>query len=821
MKINNFVSKCFNILFLVLFITSQVFSAAISSNRISYVISSQNLSPKSIYADPTKNFIDSQNYINQEFNSLKKLLDLDLEQTKEFEGYRSNILTNLAIMFKSNTLTSPDISKDDILKFVFYPIAGSPMHLGHMIAGIYAKAKYAMHQTYIRLQGKDDRKPDLLPYETRLGLLNEFKNNFLNVLGIANNEGTNPDDGEHGFFRKFLKELSQRYPDKSIEASYTCGADHAQIFVTKNGVIQKNKSGAPQLDTIGKMILMPYLEQHDPGMKLSTKHTVSLSVIERKGYSIRNPKTEKLSDVEKEEIISLLMLSGNYSTSDSAKKIFEDEIIPKFNNFNINIIPETVDVSATQVRNSAGKILLSDTELKGLNDTKNQYGIYSEQFISLLKTYIQRANFSSDEKNILLKMPYSGLVNSILSQEYISDLEKQTRFINKEFDSLNNILGLESEQITELDSYRSTILENLNQMDSDNSFNLPDPKKTKVFKFVFYPIAGSPMHLGHMIAGLYAKAKYKMNQTFIRLQGKDDRKPDLLPYETRIGFLTEIKSRFNKALGIAANESINPDDGEHGFFRKFLKELGKLYPDNNLEASYTCGADHADVFVRENGKIAFDKNGLPKLDTIGKMILMPYLERKDPSMSLSPNHTVSLSVVQRKGYVTRYTNPNSLENPTIKKLVKNGQVRVQKLTTSEKKAIKFLLNKVGKYSKTEAEKIFANEILPKFSNFNINLIPETVDVSATQVRKSAGKIILSDAKLSALNYAKEQYGIHSAQFTFLLKSYIEIADLTNKEKSILLKMPYSGLVNSILSQKYALNMTESLPTKQTEMEIAA
>ena len=114
---------------------------------------------------------------------------------------------------------------------------------------------------------------------------------------------------------------------------------------------------------------------------------------------------------------------------------------------------------------------------------------------------------------------------------------------------------------------------------------LPELKKT--VRIGVYPVAANPFHWGHLLIGLSAIARLKLDKVFFVIAGNDVRKPDLTPAEIRHPMAQDVLKIF-EPLFCYSSAALDTDyDGETNLFR-----ILNLNPRQKIDAFYIAGGDH-------------------------------------------------------------------------------------------------------------------------------------------------------------------------------------------------------------------------------------
>ncbi len=122
--------------------------------------------------------------------------------------------------------------------------------------------------------------------------------------------------------------------------------------------------------------------------------------------------------------------------------------------------------------------------------------------------------------------------------------------------------------------------------------SIPEEIRTVVF-----PVAGNPLHWTHVASALEAMVEHKADGVVIVLQGLDERKPDLLPFDFRYQMGINVIDLFSPFIRIASVSKDAPYDGETNISR-----IAGLNPEQKIAFTYLVGADHSYRTVQKDFK---------------------------------------------------------------------------------------------------------------------------------------------------------------------------------------------------------------------------
>ena len=117
-------------------------------------------------------------------------------------------------------------------KIGFFPVAGNPIHWGHLLTAFKALAKFKLDKIVFICGGYDPRKPKLLPPSIRYPMIEialKIFNNLFELSDIPLNSEYATKQGEINIFN----ELNLQKYSKSVIPYYIVGSDHFNWI--KNG----------------------------------------------------------------------------------------------------------------------------------------------------------------------------------------------------------------------------------------------------------------------------------------------------------------------------------------------------------------------------------------------------------------------------------------------------------------------------------------------------------------------------------------------------------------------------------------------------------
>ncbi len=113
------------------------------------------------------------------------------------------------------------------------------------------------------------------------------------------------------------------------------------------------------------------------------------------------------------------------------------------------------------------------------------------------------------------------------------------------------------------------------------------PVIARPIRIGFYPVAANPFHWAHLLCGLSAIAKFKLDKVIYVIAGDDPRKPGILPAEIRHRIGEETLKAFSPLLEYSPISLGTSLDGETSLFKTL-----HLNPHQRIDAFYIVGTDH-------------------------------------------------------------------------------------------------------------------------------------------------------------------------------------------------------------------------------------
>ncbi len=216
---------------------------------------------------------------------------------------------------------------------------------------------------------------------------------------------------------------------------------------------------------------------------------------------------------------------------------------------------------------------------------------------------------------------------------------------------------------------------------------------SKALRIGFYPISANPLHWGHLLVGVSAIARPKLDKIIFIIAGEDPKK-DPAPTESRHAQSQSILKKFFPFFeysNIAKNTAL---DGETNIFK-----ILSLNPFQKIDASYIAGRDHYHRIQPE----------LNKPDTIQK------LEENIAKRIYGYNdmaHSISVLFVERQGG-SAVPIPTSLKIeilPPVQPHISSTLIRHALISKNNKAALAFLPASIY-------EKIYADVYVFPSKNF--------------------------------------------------------------------------------------------------------
>jgi len=117
-----------------------------------------------------------------------------------------------------------------------------------------------------------------------------------------------------------------------------------------------------------------------------------------------------------------------------------------------------------------------------------------------------------------------------------------------------------------------------------------DPQKptvSRTLRIGIYPVAANPFHWAHMLAGLSALVRFRLDKIVYLISGSDPRKPSLTSAEIRHFMGKEVLKMLAPLFGYSSIAMGSNGDGETNMFKMLA-----LNPEQRIDAFYLVGADH-------------------------------------------------------------------------------------------------------------------------------------------------------------------------------------------------------------------------------------
>lgn len=113
------------------------------------------------------------------------------------------------------------------------------------------------------------------------------------------------------------------------------------------------------------------------------------------------------------------------------------------------------------------------------------------------------------------------------------------------------------------------------------------PVTDSTLRIGVYPVAANPFHWAHLLIGLSALTRYKLDKVVYIIAGEDPRKPALINVEVRHRTGKKILELFAPLFKYSSIALGGDCDGETNIFK-----LLALNPEQKIDAYYMVGSDH-------------------------------------------------------------------------------------------------------------------------------------------------------------------------------------------------------------------------------------
>jgi nicotinic acid mononucleotide adenylyltransferase len=125
----------------------------------------------------------------------------------------------------------------------------------------------------------------------------------------------------------------------------------------------------------------------------------------------------------------------------------------------------------------------------------------------------------------------------------------------------------------------------------------PPPITGRTLRIGIYPVAANPFHWAHLLIGLSALVRFRLDKIIYIISGSDPRKPALAPAEIRHLIGEEVINIFAPFFSYSSIALENDCDGEMNLFK-----IASLNPDQSSDLFYIVGADHYHRFNPKTGE---------------------------------------------------------------------------------------------------------------------------------------------------------------------------------------------------------------------------
>jgi len=113
------------------------------------------------------------------------------------------------------------------------------------------------------------------------------------------------------------------------------------------------------------------------------------------------------------------------------------------------------------------------------------------------------------------------------------------------------------------------------------------PLVSRTLRVGIYPVAANPFHWAHLLIGLSALVRFRLDNIIYVISGSDPRKPALAAAEIRHLIGEEVIKIFAPFFSYSSIALENDCDGEMNLFK-----IASLNPDQSIDLFYIVGADH-------------------------------------------------------------------------------------------------------------------------------------------------------------------------------------------------------------------------------------
>jgi nicotinic acid mononucleotide adenylyltransferase len=120
---------------------------------------------------------------------------------------------------------------------------------------------------------------------------------------------------------------------------------------------------------------------------------------------------------------------------------------------------------------------------------------------------------------------------------------------------------------------------------------------SRALRIGFFPVSADPFHWAHLLIGLSAMARFKLNKVVYVISGYDARKPAITPPTIRHAMGRSILNMFTPLFDYSSAALEGDLDGESSLFKILASHQAQ-----RINAFYIAGADHGRRFDPDAGQ---------------------------------------------------------------------------------------------------------------------------------------------------------------------------------------------------------------------------
>ncbi|MBI5202742.1 MAG: hypothetical protein HY925_14210 [Elusimicrobia bacterium] len=211
--------------------------------------------------------------------------------------------------------------------------------------------------------------------------------------------------------------------------------------------------------------------------------------------------------------------------------------------------------------------------------------------------------------------PLAGPASAGRAHALRLEVEAQLAAMRREVGDDSDLAKVAADAAPLLDAIEAHLREGAIDPDAALRYSSDDaavPVRERAVRVGVYPVAADPFQWAHILIGLQAIAKLKLDKVVFILAGDDPRKPTMTPASVRHPMGRSVLERFAPFFAFSPIAQGTLYDGETNIFR-----LLALNPEQKIEAFYMVGDDHYKLVDKKG-----NPDTLPKLEAnMGKLLV--------------------------------------------------------------------------------------------------------------------------------------------------------------------------------------------------------